>query len=219
MIRNYCRFTGFIIALLLLSGCACKQSALNIYTAKQSVIAFHDDGSYEREMAETVKQAKAYIDQRTKSGDSKLAIVFDVDETLLSNYGYLHKQTDFGHIPDLWDRWVSAADAPALLHVRDMFNYAREKNVTPFIITGRSEEQREATVKNLEKAGYGKFKKLYMKNRQSPVCAAEYKSQIRRQISESGYQIIVNIGDQLSDLSGGYSEKIFKLPNRMYFIK
>ncbi len=219
MKRHYSGFAGFIIILLLLSGCACKQSALNIYTAKQSVVAFHDDGSYEREMVETVEQAKAYIDKRTKTGGSKLAIVFDVDETLLSNYGYLHKQTDFGYIPDLWDRWVCAAEAPALLPVRDLFNYARERNVTPFVITGRSEVYREATVKNLEKAGCGKFKELYMKNRQSPATAAEYKSQIRRQISESGYQIIVNIGDQLSDLRGGYAEKIFKLPNRMYFIK
>lgn len=216
---KYSRFASFIIIFLLLSGCACKQSALNIYTAKQSVISSHEDGSYEREIAETVEQAKAYIDRRTKSGSSKLAIIFDVDETLLSNYGYLHKQTDFGYIPDLWDRWVSSADAPALLPVCDLFNYAREKKVTPFIITGRSEANREATVKNLERAGCGKFKKLYMKNRQSPATAAEYKSQIRRLISESGYQIIVNIGDQLSDLSGGYSEKTFKLPNRMYFIK
>ncbi len=216
---TYTRFTSFIILLLLLSGCAGTQSALNIYTAKQSVIAFHEDGSYEREMAETVEQAKAYIDQRTKTEGSKLAIIFDVDETLLSNYGYLHKQADFGYIPDLWGRWVSVADAPALLPVCELFNYATEKNVTPFIITGRSEVHREVTVKNLEKAGCGKFKKLYMKNRQSPATTAEYKSQIRRQISESGYLIIVNIGDQLSDLSGGYSEKIFKLPNRMYFIK
>jgi hypothetical protein len=29
---------------------------------------------------------------------------------------------------------------------------------------------------------------------------------------------VVNIGDQFSDLAGGFAERVFKLPNPYYFI-
>ncbi|MGB6550988.1 MAG: HAD family acid phosphatase [Xanthobacteraceae bacterium] len=31
--------------------------------------------------------------------------------------------------------------------------------------------------------------------------------------------MIANVGDQESDLSGGYAEKTFKLPNPFYYIR
>lgn len=45
-----------------------------------------------------------------------------------------------------------------------------------------------------------------------------YKSSTRKMIQEKGYTIVVNIGDQFSDLAGGYAERVFKLPNPYYFI-
>ena len=33
-----------------------------------------------------------------------------------------------------------------------------------------------------------------------------------------GYDILVNVGDQRSDLTGGYARRGFKLPNPMYLI-
>jgi hypothetical protein len=37
-------------------------------------------------------------------------------------------------------------------------------------------------------------------------------------IQEKGYTVVVNIGDQFSDLAGGHTERVFKLPNPYYFI-
>ena len=45
-----------------------------------------------------------------------------------------------------------------------------------------------------------------------------FKSGARRAIEDDGYKILVNIGDQDSDLNGGVAKKAFKLPNPMYFI-
>jgi hypothetical protein len=39
----------------------------------------------------------------------------------------------------------------------------------------------------------------------------------RRTITRRGYRILANLGDQLSDLTGGYAERRYKLPNPMYF--
>jgi predicted secreted acid phosphatase len=40
-----------------------------------------------------------------------------------------------------------------------------------------------------------------------------HKSSCRQEIVKKGYDIVVNIGDQYSDLAGGYSDATFKYPN------
>ena len=46
-----------------------------------------------------------------------------------------------------------------------------------------------------------------------------YKSGERRKLVRAGYDIIVNIGDQASDLRGGFADHRVKLPNPMYLIR
>ena len=41
---------------------------------------------------------------------------------------------------------------------------------------------------------------------------------MRKEITQQGYDIVFSIGDQQSDLVGGYSDKTYKLPNPYYFI-
>lgn len=206
------------LSFLVFHGCDCQDEVLNIYDAKNSVVSYHENGGYIRDVASITDQAKAYIDRRMWGGDPHLAVVFDIDDTLLSSYEFFHTQLDFGYIPDRVDEWTNAANAPAIAPVCDLFNYAADQGITVFIITGRPESQLEATVANLELAGCGRYTELYMKTSLSPSGTVEYKSQTRRQIQSDGYRIIVNIGDQWSDLDGGFSERTFKLPNHMYFV-
>ena len=49
-----------------------------------------------------------------------------------------------------------------------------------------------------------------------PVAA--FKSAERDKITKKGYTIILNMGDQISDLDGGFARKTFLLPNPFYFI-
>jgi len=52
----------------------------------------------------------------------------------------------------------------------------------------------------------------------TPPSAADFKAPQRAQIVMQGYTIIVNVGDQPSDLAGGYAEKSFLMPNPFYRI-
>ena len=45
-----------------------------------------------------------------------------------------------------------------------------------------------------------------------------YKPARRQVIAAKGYTIILNIGDQASDLAGCCAERSFKLPNPFYFL-
>jgi len=40
----------------------------------------------------------------------------------------------------------------------------------------------------------------------------------RQHIESLGFDIILDIGDQLSDLAGGFADRTFKVPNPMYCI-
>ena len=44
-------------------------------------------------------------------------------------------------------------------------------------------------------------------------------SEERRKLAEAGNTIIATVGDQQSDLDGGFAECPFKVPNPFYFIR
>jgi HAD superfamily, subfamily IIIB (Acid phosphatase) len=52
----------------------------------------------------------------------------------------------------------------------------------------------------------------------APASAAYFKAPARGKIVAKGYTIVMNVGDQWSDLLGGYAERTFKLANPFYVI-
>ena len=91
--------------------------------------------------------------------------------------------------------------------------------VAVFFITGRDETQRAATERNLRSAGYSDYAELLMQEVGSHYASAtDFKAPHRAKIEAEGFTIIANMGDQPSDLAGGYAEKTFLLPNPFYRI-
>ena len=46
----------------------------------------------------------------------------------------------------------------------------------------------------------------------------QYKSGTRAYIESKGYDIVADFGDQFSDLEGGFTDKVFKMPNPNYYL-
>jgi len=46
----------------------------------------------------------------------------------------------------------------------------------------------------------------------------QYKSGTRAYIESQGYEVVADIGDQFSDLLGGFADKTFKMPNPNYYL-
>ncbi|KAE8705868.1 HAD superfamily isoform 2 [Hibiscus syriacus] len=90
-----------------------------------------------------------------------------------------------------------------------------------FVLTGRSEHQRQDTSKNLELAGHTGWEGLILRGASDRgIPATVYKSERRSVMSNGGYKIHGSSGDQWSDLLGFAVEKrSFKLPNPMYYIR
>jgi len=190
----------------------------NLEKIKQMIIHYHKSGDWAREL-EVAGDRGIEMFYKAYDENEKQAVVFDIDETTVDNYEYYEKN-NFAFIPKIWFEWVDSAKAPAIKGVKRIYDEAIKKGVPVIFLTGRSEKGRASTEKNLMNAGYAKYEKLIMRSpEEKDMTALKYKSGRREKIERSGYHIILNVGDQYSDLFGGYSENILKLPNPMYFIQ
>lgn len=188
----------------------------NLGPHKQALVAYVDSGGYEAGLAQVAAEARQWIAARAARG-GKLAVVFDLDETILSNLRHM-RAMDFGYVPALWDRWVEEGDAEPIAPVVEVYRTARAAGVDVFFVTGRKGTDRPGTEKNLRAAGLGDFAELLCKPVDFAGDTAAFKTAMRRRITAEGYTIIANLGDQDSDLRGGYAERTFKLPNPFYVI-
>ena len=200
-----------------------------------AIRSYHDSGRYEAELAEAVAPAKASLARqlrrlrrspgpgrysecrkpKARKGchEVKPAIVLDIDETSLSNYAGL-SATGFsaaGLVPG-----AATGNDPAIAPTLDLYRFARSKGVEAFFVTGRPDSLSGPADSNLQAAGYDQGYTLITKP--SGIETIPYKSGERAKIEEQGFEILVNVGDQDSDLAGGHSRRAFKLPNPMYFI-
>jgi acid phosphatase len=90
--------------------------------------------------------------------------------------------------------------------------------VAVFFISGRPPALRRATERNLREQGYQWDEVIVFPEGARFASAVDFKVPERRKITERGYTILLTMGDQESDLAGGYAERTFKLPNPVYFI-
>ncbi len=200
------------------SGISGDLGVPNIGVAKKLCKDYYASGRHAEDVRQVAQDAKVYLDDvLAKPHSDKLAIVLDIDETSLSNAPHI-MAFDYGYLPEEWTKWVLSAKAPAIEGTLELYKYAVERGVEVFFMTGRHEKEREATIKNLHEQGYTKFTALITKPDGSSITSKEFKTQHRKQLMEAGYRIVINMGDQMSDLEGGYAEATYKLPNPMYFV-
>lgn len=194
----------------------------NLYTLKQEIAAYVATGQYGREVAQVAAAANKYLVKRIPRGipkhaktSKKLAVVFDIDETTLSNVRHIQAQ-DYGYIPKNWDAWVAEGQCTAIYPVQAVYQTAVNAKVDVFFITGRRESDAPSTERNLRQVGYENWTRIIYKPADFAESTKAFKIATRRKLAAEGYLIIANIGDQNSDLVGGYAERVFKLPNPFY---
>lgn len=200
----------------------------NIGDLKSEAVAYYDSGAYLTDLQLVTAPAIAWIREEAPRVD-RPAVVFDIDETALSNWEAV-RANDFGRViegpctalpagPCGWRAWDLKARSTVIAPTLDVFNTAKADGAAVFFITGRDESQRAATERNLADVGYAGFRQLIME----PVgahfdSAADFKAPQRAKIEQQGYTIIANLGDQPSDLAGGSAEQTYLLTNPFYRI-
>jgi predicted secreted acid phosphatase len=116
----------------------------------------------------------------------------------------------------IWEKWVAAAKAPPIEPVRRLLRRAQEHGIDVIILTARRERERAATERNLRYIECARATTvIYMPDDYQGTTEA-FKTAQRQRLVAEGHTIILNIGDQDSDLAGGFAERTFKLPNPFY---
>jgi predicted secreted acid phosphatase len=192
----------------------------NLDFYKRTLIMYHDSGRYDQDLRHADEKALAYLQHRLahRKLTEKLAVVLDIDETSLSNYRDMVQMSFGGTLTQITAAENQGTDE-AILPTLEIYRLAKANHVAVFFITGRTDNNRRPTVRNLEHAGFTGFDGIIMKPTDYNLpSVVPYKSGARKQLAEQGYTIVMSVGDQFSDLNGGYAEKTFKLPNPYYFI-
>ncbi|WP_406438971.1 hydrolase [Streptomyces sp. NBC_00631] len=186
------RMSVTAVSVAALAGLAAPAQA-----ATESSSTTVDYATWQQDCQSVMDQALPYLKQRIAAAEpgEKQAIVFDIDNTTL--------ETDFGF------SYPQPANKPVL----NVAEYAQQHGVSLFFVTARPGIIYLPTEYNLEHDGY-QVSGLYVRGFLDLFKdVATYKTAQRVDIENKGYDIIANIGNSASDLSGGHADRTFKLPD------
>lgn len=178
-------------------------------------------GCYAHDLDAQADEAIRFLRERAahpRAGE-KLALILDIDETTLSNWVEI-SNANFEYYPVAFNAWVDMAQATAISGTLRLYKEAQRLGVNILFITGRTEDQRAATERNLHEKGFDHWQELVMR----PVdhglqTVGEFKQITRKQMVDKGYTLALNVGDQWSDLKGApEAEFSVKYPDPFYFV-
>jgi len=152
--------------------------------------------------------AKLRLDEQLRKTEdvSHLAIVLDIDETVLDNSPYEAKSIlDNISYPEGWDEWMNLANADAMPGAVEFLKYADETGFQIFYITNRKEKYREQTMKNLKDQGFPQTVNDHLLLRTD-----ESSKEKRRNIVSKDHEIFLLLGDNLADFDMAFDKKSSK---------
>ncbi|WP_406438154.1 acid phosphatase [Streptomyces sp. NBC_00631] len=150
------------------------------------------------DVAAVTGPAQTYIDGRAAANTSgaKLAIVLDIDNTSLETH------------------FEGGITIPATPPVLALAQDAHAKGISVFFVSARSDLYNVVTKANLKSVGYtvdGLSARTVAQLLTESV--ADFKTSQRKAIEANGYDIIANVGNNTTDLTGGYADTTYKLPD------
>jgi len=191
---------------------------MNLAIARKHVEDYYDSGQYTLEMNKIIDRAISYFSSCCSMDVRKPAIVFDIDDTVVSSY-QRSKEIGFGFIDSLYRSWVAQAELPLISETKRLYDHLVACHYHIIFISARPWYEKDVTIRNLKHKGFTVFDKIILRTPEMMhMTVKSYKSLMRKRLVMQGYTILASIGDQWSDLCGGYAEHLIKLPNPMYII-
>lgn len=211
------KFRNLIIVLSILVIVGCAPKLTNLTVAKGLVEKYYESGQYDKDMDKITIEALEELKSIPLNENS--TVIFDVDETALSNYDYI-KSIDYGFEWSIWIDYIKKSSAKAIPQVKKVYKWCVDNNVNVVFLTGRHHDVYEQTYRNLLLEGYVEIDTLICRNKNEiDLKAAVYKENARESLTEIDHDIIACFGDLKSDLAGKFTGIKVKLPNYLYDIK
>ncbi|MFT3908387.1 MAG: 5'-nucleotidase, lipoprotein e(P4) family [Ferruginibacter sp.] len=179
-----------------------KSSSRSITSLEYSLNALlwqQRSGEYQALCYQAFSLAKLKLQEKIalrKNGGDRLAIVTDIDETILDNSP--QQATDLLHhttyTEKSWLNWTSTANAGDIPGAVAFFQWADKMGVQCFYVSNRSSKEKEATIKNLALRGFPQADELHVMMKDSSSDKEPRREKIRQQ-----YTIALLLGDNLND--------------------
>jgi 5'-nucleotidase (lipoprotein e(P4) family) len=149
--------------------------------------------------------ARLRVEQnKSERNEKPKAIMTDVDETVLDNSPYQARQVLSGkdYDPASWQDWTSRGEADTVPGALHFLQFAARTGIEIFYVTNRGENEREGTLKNLQKFNFPNAdnEHLLLKSTTSS-------KEGRKQGILATHNIVLLIGDNLNDLSNLFEKK------------
>lgn len=162
------------------------------------------------------KLARIRLEERLKEQaqgkySKPLAIISDLDETILSDTMYL---ADAVQRPEAWDNGpldehyyaaLASTACKAIPGAVDFFNYASSKGVEIFYITNREPDKGELTVKQLQWLGFPNADKDHIQVKLQD--GSSNKTQRRDNVLKN-HDVIMYLGDNIGDFTGDFKYEL-----------
>lgn len=134
----------------------------------------------------------------------KPAVVLDLDETVLDNSPYEARLFLEGknYSSESWENWCKEAQADALPGVVDFLNFADSLGLKIFYVSNRKIGVFEPTLKNLQTLKLPQAEKDNLLLRTTKSDKTE-----RREMVKADHQILLYVGDNLTDYSQIFAER------------
>ena len=140
-----------------------------------------------------------------QSGDKPLAVIADLDETLIDNSAYDAGLVgrDASYSGKTWLEWELAAQARALPGSADFLNAAAKEGVEIFYVTNRDQAGLQGTIRNLKALGFPYADEKH-------IMTGSGDKQPRFDAIAKDYSVVVYMGDNANDMPIGTYGKNMK---------
>lgn len=148
--------------------------------------------------------AKLMLDNALKSArmTKKLAVVVDIDETVLDNSPFEAKCIlENTNYPVYWKEWCEQASAVAIAGSVEFLLYAESQGVDVYYITNRKLVYKDVTLKNLKEKGFPFADEEHILMR-TDISNKEP----RRKEVEKTHHIVILMGDNMGDFLHAFDD-------------
>jgi 5'-nucleotidase (lipoprotein e(P4) family) len=186
-----------------------------------------ESGEYATLCTQTFQLAQDAVREQIKNANGKkMAVVMDLDETVMDNSLYQverHRQ-GLGFTQNSWSDWVKRENAELVPGAKSFIDFLRKQPVRLIFLSNRMNENLAATKSNLRKLGVLKADDLFLLRIDKQDTKIKRRAEItggKARMKKAGsFLVIAYFGDSLGDFppstKKAFGKTHFMLPNPMY---
>jgi 5'-nucleotidase (lipoprotein e(P4) family) len=185
-----------------------------------------DSQEYQNLCLQIYRQAEEKISQQAKQEQGNIAVVIDLDETVLDNSQYQVERLKLGlgFTQESWSEWVNREQAGLVPGAKAFLKKARKLGLQVVYLSNRMHANVKPTRQNLRALGVLDSEDLFLLRRNKEDTKEIRRSEVvsgKGRMKETGpLKVAAYLGDQMGDFPAEVEEalgtSVFVFPNPMY---